>query len=134
MSEGPIHGQHNKPIIQGNRADQAPDKGVRSYFRENRLRQYSHIQGREPLCAAMCLSRCSVLPKLCEQTGQTWRAAADFDVEKFVDGDEPVWEPVADIVAPRMGPRGHGLRRRCCNLRKGSAVDGLLYSGPRLAS
>jgi hypothetical protein len=52
-----------------------------------------------------------------------------LDVEKAVDGDEPVWEPVADIIAQMMGPdfgaAGLNLGERLLN-------DGWLqYSGPR---
>jgi len=52
-----------------------------------------------------------------------------LDVEKAVDGDEPVWEPVADIIAQMMGPDfgAAGL-----NLGGQLLNDGWLqYSGPR---
>ena len=67
---------------------------METYFRENRLRQYSQIHGREPLCAAICRSRCSDRPNDWVQIGQAYR------LEVFVEGGDVDTEmdPFTDIV------------------------------------
>src|ERR1700737_324205 len=68
------------------------------YFLEKRLLQYSHIHGRDPLCAAMWRSKCSVRPKLWVQIGQAWRLELREWKSCEGEGDKSLMEPVSDMV------------------------------------